>query len=171
MPGVRRRGKPKVRDFCREPLIVGPLSHKLPVPFPYFKGFLWEQDGSSMGTGVPLLGVDRKFPEIKLSCDENSDLHLAADLIFWHTRSAILRSSQSANCCLARRIAAGAVHQWNLFFRRIPDFRGIHPAHPLFSNQLPLGKLCSKAFPVGHINGLRGLGIFYTAISAKRVRS
>ena len=34
-------------------------SYKLPIPFPYFKGFLWEWYGSSMGVGVPLLGVPR----------------------------------------------------------------------------------------------------------------
>ena len=31
---------------------MGPPSHKLPTPFPYFKGFLWEWYGSSMGMGV-----------------------------------------------------------------------------------------------------------------------
>ena len=29
---------------------MGPPSYKLPIPFPYFKGFLWEWYGSSMGT-------------------------------------------------------------------------------------------------------------------------
>ena len=38
---------------------MGPPSYKLPIPFPYFKGFLWEWYGSSMGMGVPLLGVPR----------------------------------------------------------------------------------------------------------------
>ena len=33
-----------------------PPSYKLPIPFPYFKGFLWEWYGSSMGMGVPVLG-------------------------------------------------------------------------------------------------------------------
>ena len=45
--------------FFQGPPIVGPPSHKLPIPFPYFKGFLWEWYGSSMGMGVPLLGVPR----------------------------------------------------------------------------------------------------------------
>ena len=45
------------KGFFQGPPIAGPPSHKLPIPFPYFKGFLWEWYGSSMGMGVPLLGV------------------------------------------------------------------------------------------------------------------
>lgn len=83
----------------------------------------------------------------KGSCDENSDLHLAANLslslcgfyIFWHcTRSAILRSSQSANCCLAQRTAEQQLHWCSRcsssmnFFQQDSRLLGIHPAHPRF---------------------------------------
>ena len=44
-----------------EPSIVGAPSHKPPISFPYFKGFLWEWHGSSMGMEVPLLQVPREF--------------------------------------------------------------------------------------------------------------
>ena len=49
--------------FLWGPPIVGPPSHKLPIPVPYFNGFLWEWYGSSMGTGVPLLRVPGIFPQ------------------------------------------------------------------------------------------------------------
>ena len=41
---------------------MGPPSHKLPIPLPY----LWEWYGSSMGMGVPLLGVPGISPDIYL---------------------------------------------------------------------------------------------------------
>ena len=48
---------PLLLGFFQGPSLVGPPSHKLPIPFPYFKGSLWEWYRSSMGMGVPLLGV------------------------------------------------------------------------------------------------------------------
>ena len=35
--------------FPVTPKDMGPLSYKLPIPFPYSKGFLWEWYGSGMG--------------------------------------------------------------------------------------------------------------------------
>ncbi len=43
-----------VRDSSKGPPIMGPPSHKLPIPFPYFKGFLWEWYGSKMRMRAPL---------------------------------------------------------------------------------------------------------------------
>ena len=40
------------RDFSRDP-----QGHGTPFPFPYLKEVLWKWHGSSMGMGVPLLGV------------------------------------------------------------------------------------------------------------------
>lgn len=34
------------RDFLQGPPLAGPPSKKLPIPFPYFKGFWWEGYGS-----------------------------------------------------------------------------------------------------------------------------
>ena len=54
-------GQIYIRDFFQGPSIVGPPSHKPPTSFPYFKGFLWEWYGRSMGMGVPLLRVPGIF--------------------------------------------------------------------------------------------------------------
>ena len=51
--GKGKKGQGKGRGKLKPP------SYKLPIPFPYFKGFLWGWYGSSMGMGVPLLGVPR----------------------------------------------------------------------------------------------------------------
>ena len=56
----------KNRDFSRDPQARGtPGPHKPPISFTYFKGFLWEWYGSSMGMGVPLLQVPGIFVDQK----------------------------------------------------------------------------------------------------------
>ena len=58
-PAAGWSGQPRVNSFgwkisSGTPKDVGPPSHKRD---PYFKGFLWDSYGSSMGMGVSLLGV------------------------------------------------------------------------------------------------------------------
>ena len=54
-------------DFSKGPPRVGTPSHKLPIPFPYFKQVLSEWYGSSIGMGVPLGSGSLDFPLTFLS--------------------------------------------------------------------------------------------------------
>ena len=56
---------------------MGPPSHKLPIPFPYFRGFLWEWYGSGMGMGIALLGVPGIFLDTSIIFCANQKKTLA----------------------------------------------------------------------------------------------
>ena len=59
---------------------MGPPSHKIPIPFPYFKGFSWECYGS-MGMWVPLFGVPGTLLDFWLIRIHGSQLGYSPSLI------------------------------------------------------------------------------------------
>ena len=89
--------KPTARDFiaaelqletCHQwnfqgPPIMGPLSYKLPIPFLYFNGFLWEWYGSTMGMGVPLFGVPGISLDVKICLKSSIRKLLEAKKMCW----------------------------------------------------------------------------------------
>ena len=47
---VRKKSSAKNQGKFQGPPIMGPPYGKLPIPFPYLWGFLWEWYGNSMGS-------------------------------------------------------------------------------------------------------------------------